>query len=317
MTMTKKSAIRDGFGKALLELGKTNEHVVALSADLTESLRVNWFSDRFPKRFIQTGICEQNMMGMAAGLAHAKKIPFVCSFAVFNPGRNWDQLRVSVCYTNENVKIIGGHAGLTVGEDGASHQALEDIAITRCLPNLVVLVPCDENQMYHATLAAARYKGPVYLRNSRYQPEQVTHKSDTFTIGKIYELTKGKDVTVFACGILVQEALKAYELLKKEKISVQVINVPTIKPLDDKAIVDAVKKTKAVVTCEEHQIIGGLGSAISECLSKNHPTPIEMVGIKDTFGESGPADELLDKYHLRAKDIVRAVKDVLKKKSKR
>ena len=309
-----KGATRDGYGKGMLELGKANKDVVVLSADLTESTRANWFKEAFPDRFIECGVAEQNMMGVAAGLAYNGKIPFACSFSVFSPGRNWDQLRVSVCYSNANVKVGSTHAGLTVGEDGATHQALEDIAMTRCLPNLSVIVPCDAEEARKATIAAGKAQGPFYLRFGREPLPTMTTPRTPFTIGKALTFRQGKDVAIIACGIMVAEALKAAGMLEKEKIDAMIINCHTIKPIDTNTIVVAAKKTGAVVTAEEHQVSGGLGGAVAEVLAERCPVPLERVGVKDTFGESGKALELLEKYGCTAKEIVAAVKKVMKRK---
>ncbi len=308
----KKAASRDGYGKGLLKLGK-NKNVVALCCDLTDSTRVGWFKEKYPERFIECGIQEQNMAGLAAGLAIAGKIPFISSYAVFSPGRNWDQIRVSICYNNLNVKIQGAHAGLSVGPDGATHQALEDIAITRVLPNMTVVVPCDSEQSEKATMASTKIKGPVYLRFGREKTPVVTDKKTPFKIGKADVYKQGKDVCIIACGSMVYEALVAAEKLKKKGVSAMVINNHTIKPMDVKTIVSAAKKVKAIVTVEEHQVNGGLGSAVAEVLSKHYPIKIEMVGVKDTFGESGSGDELMKKYGLTSNDIINSVKKVLKR----
>ncbi len=305
---------RDGFGEGLLKLGKI-KGVVALSANLLESTRVDKFKKRFPKKYIECGVAEQNMMGVAAGLAASGKIPFATSFSVFSPGRNWEQLRVSVCYSNLNVKVASTHAGLTTGADGATHQALEDISITRCLPNLTVIVPADATEAEKATLAAAKIKGPVYLRLGREKVPEITTKNP-FKIGKANILRQGKDVCIIACGIMVNEALKAAEELQKQKINATVINNHTIKPLDRKTITSAAKKCRAVVTAEEHQISGGLGSAISEILSESYPVPIKYVGVLDRFGESGSPEELLKKFKCTSNDIIKSVKKVIKLKKK-
>jgi transketolase len=304
-----KKSVRDAFGKALVELGKQNKNIVAFSADLAGSVRTNWFAKEFPDRHFEVGISEQNMMGVASGLAACGKIPFVGSFAVFNPGRNLDQLRASVCYSNMNVKIIGAHAGITVGEDGATHQALEDIAITRSLPNLTVIVPSDYNEMYKATIASAKHKGPVYIRSGRPKVEQLP-ESD-FVIGKANILQKGSDITIIACGIMVQESLKAANELKKQGISARVINMHTIKPIDKEIIINAAKETKGIITVEEHQIHGGLGSAVAEVVVENHPIPMKIIGVKDTFGESGSGPELLEKYGLTSKQIIKEAINLL------
>lgn len=305
---------RDGFGQGLLELGKNNKQVVGLCADLTGSLRMSEFEKKYPKRFFQVGVAEQNLVGVASGLALEGFIPFAASFAVFNPGRNWDQIRVSVCYNNVNVKVVGGHAGLTVGADGATHQALEDIALMRTLPNMTVIVPADFHEAKRATIACASHDGPVYLRIGRESFPFITKENSVFKIGKVNVLKKGIDVTIFACGIMVEKALQAARILAYENVSVEVINNHTIKPLDKRRILASVAKTKCVVTAEEHQIAGGMGSAIAELLAQKHPVPIEMVGVKDTFGETGTPQELLKKYKLTHKDIVKAVRKVLLRK---
>ncbi len=309
---------RDGFGDALVIAGKENPNVVALCADITESTRVSVFRKEFPERFIEVGIAEQNMMGLAAGMALAGKVPFVASYAVFSPGRNWDQLRVSVCYANANVKVAGAHTGVSVGPDGATHQALEDIAITRCLPNLIVIAPCDYNETKKATLAAAKYKGPVYLRFAREKTPIFTTEETPFEIGKAYCVWKPKndkpDAAIVACGPLVYNALLAAKELEEENISVCVLNNHTIKPIDAKMIIHVAEKAGAVVTVEEHQIMGGMGSAVAEVLVKNYPVPIEFVGMNDSFGESGEPSQLIEKYGMGVKAIKEAVKRVLKRK---
>ncbi|MFH1664047.1 MAG: transketolase family protein [archaeon] len=309
-----KTPNRDGYGKGLKKLGETNPNVVALCCDLTESTRVEWFKQKFPERFIEVGVAEQNMMSVAAGLAAEGKIPFVSSYAVFSPGRNWDQLRVSVCYSEANVKIQGAHAGISVGPDGATHQALEDLAITRCIPNLTVVVPCDAIEGEKATIESAEIKGPVYLRFGREKIPTITTEKTPFKTGKAEIFRTGKDVTIIACGIMVFEALKAAEELEKENIDAMVINNHTLKPIDEKTLIKAAKQTNAVVTAEEHQVIGGLGSAVAEVLSQNYPVPIKFVGIKDRFGESGKPEELLEKFGCTSKDIVKAVKEVIEMK---
>jgi len=309
----KLKAIRDGFGEGLLKAGR-NKKVVLLTADLLESTRGNLFAEKYPNRVFDVGIAEQNMMSMASGMAHLGKIPFVNSFAVFNPGRNWDQLRVSVCYSNANVKIHGSHAGLTVGPDGATHQALEDIAITRVLPNLVVIVPADAIEAKNAVIAISKYKGPVYIRTSREKVPIIT-KDEEFVIGKAKIIKKGTDVTVVACGVEVNEAIKAEKELQQRGISCEIINVPTIKPLDIKTILKSIKKTKALVIAEEHQKAGGLGSAISEKLFGKIQIPFEHVAVNDSFGESGNAKELLKKYKLDFKAIKSSCIKVIKQKN--
>jgi transketolase len=319
LDLNKFSSMRDGFGEAILDLGKENKNIVALTADLKPSLKLDNFEKKFPKRFFEFGISEQNMMAAAAGMSLLGKIPFVTSFAVFNPGRNWDQLRVAVCYSNHNVKIIGSHAGLTTGEDGATHQALEDIAITRCIPNLVVLVPSDREQTYKAIRWAGEYEGPVYIRFSRekaleiYQTKKQKEKS--FQFGKINILEKGDDVTIISCGLMVRFALEASVKLKKIGIKATVVDCPIIKPLDEAGILSLAKRTKAFVTVEEHQKFGGMGSAISELIVEKYPIPIEIIGVNDSFGESGNGYDLLKKYNLTSDEIVKRVKKVLKRKN--
>jgi len=313
-----KMGTRDGFGEALVELGENNPKVVVLTGDLKESTRVEEFSKRFPERFFECGVAEQNMMGIAAGLAAAGKIPYITSYAVFSPGRNWDQLRVSVCYSNLPVKIIGCHAGLSVGPDGATHQALEDIAMTRVLPNLKVVVPCDFWEAKKATIAAASEPGPVYIRLVREKTEVMTDKDTPFEIGKGYSFetqrhkdTKTQRVLIIGCGPILYECLFASKNLEKLNIFTEVINCHTIKPLDKDFILEKIKDYAGVVTAEEHQINGGLGGAIAELLAQNNPVPMELVGVKDTFGESGKPEELAEKYGLKTKDIEESVKRVM------
>jgi len=305
---------RNGFGEGLLTAGKENRNVLALCADLTESIRMEAFRKELPAQFLEIGVAEQNMMGIAAGLALSGKVPFVASYAVFNPGRNWDQLRVSVAYSQANVKIVGAHAGISVGPDGATHQALEDVTITRVLPNLTVVVPTDINEARKATLAIAAHKGPVYIRFGRDKVPTITTAETPFVLGKANIFKKGSDITFVANGPLVYEALLAAQELAKEKIHAEVIAVPTVKPLDTETIVASLKKTGAVVVAEEAQINGGLGSAIAECAGEHCPVPLERVGVKDTFGESGTPSELMDAYGLRSTNIIAAAKRVLKRK---
>lgn len=307
---------RNGYGEGTVEAGKKDGNVMVLCCDLTESTRSHLFRDEFPDRFLEVGVAEQNLAGVAAGLALEGKVPFCSSYAVFNPGRNWDQIRVSVCYNNANVKIVGAHAGISVGPDGATHQALEDIAITRVLPNMTVIAPCDYHQTRKATLAAAKLNGPVYLRFGRNATPVFTTPNTPFKIGKGQIMWPGKDVTIIGCGPVVYEALiAAQKLLKsKDKIKAEVINIHTIKPLDKKTILESVARTKRVVTVEEHQVTGGLGSAVAELLAQHNPAPIEMVAVQDTFGESGEPDELLTKYGMKSAHIVSAVKRVMKRK---
>ncbi len=307
---------RNGYGEGVVAAGKKDSNVVVLCCDLTESTRSQAFKDAFPDRFVEIGVAEQNMIGVAAGMALEGKIPFCSSYAVFNPGRNWDQIRVSVCYNKANVKIVGAHSGISVGPDGATHQALEDIAITRVLPNMTVIAPCDAVETKKATLAAAKLKGPVYLRFAREKTPVFTTDKTPFTIGVANVLKQGKDVTIVACGPLVYEALVAAKNLESgiSNIDCEVINCHTIKPIDIKTIVKSVKKTGCVVTVEEHQITGGLGGAVAEVLAKYCPAPIEMIGMPDTFGQSGEPNELLAEYGMTSKDIIKAVKKVLKRK---
>lgn len=307
-------ATRDGFGEGLLELGKQNPKVVALTADLLESLQMHHFKNAFPERFFQVGIAEANMIGIAAGLAIGGKIPFTGTFANFSTGRVYDQIRQSVAYSHKNVKICASHAGLTLGEDGATHQILEDIGMMRMLPGMVVINPCDANQTKAATMAIADYYGPVYLRFGRPAWPVFTPADQKFEIGKALMLAEGSDVSIFATGHLVWTAIEAAKELAAEGISCEVINIHTIKPLDETAILDSVSKTKAVVVAEEHQRNGGLGDAIANLLVHNLPVPIEYVGVKDSFGESGKPVELLEKYGLGKKDILWAVKDAIDRK---
>lgn len=307
-------ATRDGFGDGLLELGENNENVVALTADLAESTRVNKFAEKYPDRFIECGVAEQNMIGVAAGLALAGKIPFAASYATFSPGRSWDQIRVAVCYSQANVKIVGAHTGVSVGPDGATHQALEDLAITRVLPNLTVVQPADAEEARKATIAVAQLLGPAYLRLTREATPEITTKDSPFKIGKANVLREGDDATIIACGPLVYNALLAAIHLAKEEINVMVINSHTIKPLDEATVIAAAKKTGAVVTVEEHQIAGGLGSAVAECLAKFYPVPMEFIGMPDSFGESGPPTELIKKFGMDEIAIIKAIKQVIKRK---
>ncbi len=310
-----KKATRAGFGAALLAVGGKDERIVALTADLAESVHVHLFAKAYPERFIECGVAEQNMVSVAAGLALAGKIPFAASYAVFSPGRTWDQIRVSVCYSNANVKLVGSHAGITVGPDGATHQAMEDIAITRVLPNLTVVVPCDAIEAGKATRALAAMHGPAYLRLTRTATPIVTTDETPFEIGKAIILSPGTDVTIIACGPLVYDALMAAQILASKKISAEVINAHTIKPFDAKTLVASVAKTRCCVTVEEHQITGGLFGAVSETLARFKPTPIEPVGMPNRFGESGEPHELLKKYGMTAESIAEAAIKVIKRKN--
>jgi len=312
----KPKATRDGFGEGLVELGRADKNVVVVSADLTPSTRADWFKKEFPERFFAVGVAEQDLFCTSAGLALSGKIAFACTFAVFASGRAWDQLRVSLCYMQTNVKIGATHGGISVGPDGATHQALEDIAIMRALPNMKVIVPADSIQAKKATIAAANYPGPVYLRLGRSAVPYVTDEKSKFEIGKIDVLKDGKDVTIIACGVMVSSALEAANSLDKKGISAAVLNAHTIKPIDVDAISKFAAKTGAIVTCEEHSVIGGLGSAVSEVVAKFGScfAPIEMIGTQDVFGESGEADQLMKKYHLMPEDIVVAAQKVIKRK---
>ena len=305
---------RSGFAEGLLEAGKENKNVVALCADLTPSVRMDLFAKEFPDRFFQTGIAESNMVSIASGMALSGKVAFVGSFAAFSTGRTYDQIRQSVAYSDCNVKIAGSHAGITLGEDGATHQILEDIGLMRMMPNMVVLNPCDFNQTKQATLAAARYNGPVYIRYGRPKVPVFIPEDMTFEIGKAITLNEGKDVSLFATGHLVWQALEACKQLEAEGIDAEVINIHTIKPLDEKAVLDSVKKTGCVVSCEEHMYNGGLGDAIAQLLVRNHPAPMEFIGIDDEFGQSGKPMELMEHYHLMAEDIVLAAKKAIGRK---
>lgn len=304
---------RFGYGDGLTIAGRENPNIVALCADLTDSTRTSVFKKEFPDRFVEVGIGEQNMASLASGMAAAGKVPFISSYAMFSPGRNWEQIRTTVCYNNQNVKIAGAHSGVSVGPDGATHQAIEDIAITRVIPNIVVIAPCDAIEAKKATITAARHKGPVYIRFTREKTPVMTTEETPFEIGKAEVYREGKDVSIIACGPLLYEALKASEELAKEGIEAEVLNNHTMKPMDKETILKSVKKTGCVVTIEEHQAAGGMGSAVSEILSQNYPAPMEIIGVKDRFGESGEPNELLEKFGLTAKNIVEAVKNVLKK----
>ncbi|MEO9257683.1 MAG: transketolase family protein [Crocinitomicaceae bacterium] len=305
---------RSGFGEGLVELGRKNPNVVGLCADLTGSLKMNAFENEFPERFFQVGIAEANMMCLAAGMTIGGKIPFTGTFANFSTGRVYDQIRQSIAYSHKNVKICASHAGLTLGEDGATHQILEDIGMMRMLPNMTVIVPCDFQQTKAATIAIADHDGPVYLRFGRPSVPIFTPESQKFVIGKADVLTEGTDVTIIACGHLVWKAIEAGKILSEKGISVEIINMHTIKPLDVQAIIKSVTKTKCVVTAEEHMRNGGLGDAVAQVLSENCPLPQEYVAVNDTFGESGTPNELLTKYHIDTQDVVLAVEKVIKRK---
>lgn len=309
-----KKDTRSGFGAGLYELGKKNKNVVALCADLTGSLKMNEFANEFPDRFIQCGISEANMMGAAAGLTIGGKIPFAGTFANFATGRVYDQVRQSIAYSDKNVKICASHAGLTLGEDGATHQIMEDIGLMKMLPGMVVINPCDYNQTKAATMAIAEHHGPVYLRFGRPKVPNFTQEDQKFEIGKAILLNEGTDVTIIATGHLVWKAIEAGEILEQKGISVEIINIHTIKPLDDEAILSSVKKTRAVVTAEEHLLNGGLGDSVAQLLGRKLPTPLEMVAVDDTFGESGKPEDLLKKYGIDTDNVVEAALNVLKRK---
>ena len=313
-TNTGSKDTRSGFGAGLTELGETNENVVALCADLIGSLKMDDFKANHPERFFQVGIAEANMIGMAAGLTIGGKIPFTGTFANFSTGRVYDQIRQSVAYSGKNVKICASHAGLTLGEDGATHQILEDIGLMKMLPGMVVINPCDYNQTKAATIAIAEHDGPVYLRFGRPKVANFTPENQTFEIGKALHLTEGNDVTIVATGHLVWEALEAAKELNEKGISAEVINIHTIKPLDDNAILESVSKTGCIVTAEEHNYLGGLGESVARVLATNRPTPQEFVATNDTFGESGTPAQLMEKYGLNSDAIVKAVEKVIKRK---
>ncbi|MFN5025670.1 MAG: transketolase family protein [Bacteroidota bacterium] len=305
---------RSGFGAGLHELGKTNPNVVALCADLTGSLKMDAFQKEFPDRFFQVGIAEANMIGVAAGLTIGGKIPFTGTFANFSTGRVYDQIRQSVAYSDKNVKICASHAGLTLGEDGATHQILEDIGMMKMLPGMVVINPCDYNQTKAATIAIASYNGPVYLRFGRPAVPNFTPENQVFEIGKALTLNEGTDVSIFATGHLVWKAIEAGHILAEKGISAEIINIHTIKPLDTEAVINSVKKTRCVVTAEEHQMNGGLGDSICQLIARKLPTPVEMVAVNDSFGESGTPDQLMKKYGLEAVNVVEAAMRVLTRK---
>lgn len=314
--MSNRIPMRDGYGKALLELCEKDSRVMVLDADVAKSTRTVWIRDKYPEHFLDMGISEQDMVGTAAGLALGGVIPFCSTYGVFLAGRAWDQIRTTVCYNRLNVKLAGAHAGISVGPDGATHQALEDVAITRVLPEMTVIVPCDAEETRKATLAMAAMEGPCYVRFGREAVPVVTDEHSLFEIGKANILRDGKDAVVFANGAMVYEALQAADALAEEGIDIMVVNLHTIKPLDTDGIVSAVQKTGCVVTAEEHQMAGGMGSAVAECLAAHYPAPLEMVAVADTFGESGQPQELMDKYGLNSAAIIDKVKAVLKRKLK-
>lgn len=313
-----KVATRQGFGEGLLKAGVENENVVALCADLTESTKVNIFAERFPSRFIEVGVAEQNLVSVASGMASMGKVSFAISYSIFNPGRNWEQIRTTICYNNQPVKIIGSHAGLSVGPDGGSHQALEDIAITRVIPNMVVVSPCDAIEAKKATVACAKTLDPTYIRLARNNTPIITTNETPFEIGKaqiVFVPEVGlAHIGIIATGPILYKAIIAARELEKRGIKIKVMNLATIKPLDKDAIIALAKETKAIVSVEDHQIIGGMGSAIAECLAQNYPTPIEFVGINDKFGQSGTPSELEKFYEIDTSNIIEKVEKVIKRK---
>jgi transketolase len=307
--------IRQGFGEGLLKAGEENLQVVGLCADLTESTKMNLFSERFPNRFIQVGVAEQNLASVASGLAAMGKIPFISSYAMFSPGRNWEQIRTTICYNNRPVKIAGSHAGISVGPDGGTHQAIEDIAITRVIPRMVVLSPCDALEAKKATLASVDTGTPVYIRLAREKTPIMTSEATPFEIGKaqIVWQSKKPQVGIIATGALLYKALSSAKELKEKGIEVEVMNLSTIKPLDEEAITALAKKAGKIITVEEHQIRGGMGSAVAECLGKHFPVPIEFIGVDDEFGQSGTPEELIEHYGMGTKSIIKAVNKILKR----
>jgi len=304
---------RDGYGKALLKLIEKDKNIMVLDADVAKSTRTLWVAEKFPDNFIDMGICEQDLVGTSAGFALGGMIPFCTTYCVFLVGRAWDQIRTTVCYSNLNVKFAGAHSGISVGPDGATHQSLEDVALMRVLPNMTVVIPCDSIETEKATIALTKKDGPCFIRFGREAVPVITSEDTPFEIGKAYTIREGGDVAIIANGAMVYEAMVAADELGKHGVSAMVVNLHTVKPLDVGAIVDAAKKTGAVVTAEEHQLIGGTGSAVAECLSQHCPTPMEMVGVRDSFGESGTGAELMKKYGLTSDAIVDAVHKVLLK----
>ncbi len=312
MSGTQKQSTRDGFGQGLVEAARAYPSIVGLCADLTESTRMEAFAQAFPERFIQVGVAEQNLAGLAAGMALAGKVPFAASYACFHPANSWGVIRTSICYSNLNVKIVGGHAGLVTGADGATHQSLEDIATMRVLPNMTVVVPCDAEEARKATWTLAKHVGPAYLRTNKYDIEPITTLETPFQIGKAVTLREGTDVTLISCGSTVSEAVKAAVQLEQKNISVRLINMHTIKPIDSEAIMQAARETKAIITVEDHQVIGGLGSAVAEVLAQaGGSVPFKVLGVQDQFGESGTAQELLEKHGLTAPQIIQQLEQLL------
>ena len=311
-----KKATRYGFGEGLVALGEKSNKIFVLGADTASSVAINMFQEKFPERFANVGVAEQNLIGVAAGLAVAGWVPYASTYSVFASGRPWEQIRNTICYSNLNVKIGGSHAGVMVGPDGATHQALEEISIMRCLPNMTVIVPCDYEETKKATTASFDINGPVFIRFGRENVPMHTKADTPFKIGRAEIFRQGKDVAIIACGAMVYEALAAAELLEKSGVSARVINIHTIKPIDERTIITAAEECGAVVTAEEHQLFGGFGSAVSEVLVRSCPVPVEMVGISDVFGESGAPSELMKLYHLKDVDIAAAAEKVLKRKKR-
>lgn len=310
-----KAPTRKGYGEGLLEAGKENKNIVALCADLTHSTHTNIFSDEFPERFVQVGVAEQNLASVASGMAAMGKIPFISSYAIFSPGRNWEQIRTTICYNNSNVKIVGAHAGISVGPDGGTHQAIEDIAITRVIPRMTVLYPCDSIEAKKAIFEAVKIDGPVYIRLARNSTPIMTTEKTPFEVGKAQTFFESKEklkIGIIATGPLVYHAMVAAKELEESGVAVKVLNLATIKPLDEKAILDLSNEVEGIVTVEEHQVAGGMGSAVAEYLSQANPTKIEFVGIKDEFGQSGEPEELIKHYRLDSEAIKKAVKNILK-----
>jgi len=314
MAEIKAKATRDGYGDALVEMGAQDERIVVLGADLTDSTRAIWFAQKYPDRFFDFGIAEQNMLNAAAGLSLVGKIPWVSTYGVFVAGRAWDQIRTTTCYSNLNVKIGGAHGGISVGPDGATHQALEDVAAMRVLPNMIVIVPADYYETKKAVIWACKHVGPVYVRFGREPVPIVTKPDDPFTMGKANLINDGTDVTIINNGPVLKEAIDAVEMLKQKGISARLLNMHTVKPIDREAIAKAARETGAIVTVEEHQVMGGFGSAVAEVVVQTHPVPMRFIGIQDRFGESGTPEELFEAFGLKARHIVAAVEDVLRAK---
>lgn len=312
--MSDRIPMRDGYGKALLQLAAEDERIMVLDADVAKSTRTVWIRDKYPEKFLDMGISEQDMAGTAAGLALGGMIPFASTYGVFLAGRAWDQIRTTICYNKLNVKLAGAHAGISVGPDGATHQALEDVAIMRVLPEMTVVVPCDAEETRKATLAIAKVDGPCFIRFGREAVPVVTDEFSPFELGKANVMLEGEDVAIFANGAMVYEALEAAKILAKEGIQAMVINLHTVKPLDEACIVEAAKKTGCIVTAEEHQRAGGMGSAVAECLAAHYPVPVEMTAVNDSFGESGQPQELMDKYGLNADNIAEKARKVISRK---